>query len=308
MKSLIKEPLLHFLVLAIGIFVLHSAVSHDDADADAKRIIVDQDSLLTFIQYRTKSFEAETAKQQLESFSDEELKKVIDDYVREEALYREARSLGLNRDDYVIKRRLIQKVDYIARGFAESFNEVTDEHVRKYFEENKNDYFIDPRITFTHVFFSSELHGQNVARMLAEQKLEELQRTHANFHDASKHGERFLYGMNYVERSELFVKSHFGPEMTGQLFDVEPKQGHWYGPFMSSYGAHLVMVTQNQPGRMPSLEEIHSRVEQEAKRALTQERSKDATQQIVDSYEVDIVYEKPGKKLAMRVNAGGNNE
>jgi ribosomal protein L29 len=257
---------------------------------------------------RTKSFEPVTAKQQLESFSDEELKKVINDYVREEALYREASTLGLHRDDYVIKRRLIQKVDYIARGFAESFSEVTDEDIKKYFKENKNDYFIDPRITFTHVFFSAELHGENEARMLAEQKLEELQRTHAKFHDASKHGERFLYGMNYVERSELFVKSHFGREMTGQLFDVEPKEGHWYGPFMSSHGAHLVMVTQRQPGRMPSLEEVRSRVEQEAKRALTEERTKEATQQIVDSYEVDIVYEKPEEKLAMLVNAGGENE
>lgn len=308
MKSLFKEPLLHFLVLAIGIFVLHSAVSHDDVNADAKRIIVDQDSLMTFIQYRTKSFEPVTAKQQLESFSDEELKKVIDDYVREEALYREASTLGLHRDDYVIKRRLIQKIDFVSRGFAESFSEVTNEDIRKYFKENKNDYFIEPRITFTHVFFSAEIHGENEARMLAEQKLDELQRTHIEFHDASKHGERFLYGMNYVERSELFVESHFGPEMTNQLFDVEPNQEHWYGPFMSSHGAHLVMVTQKQPSRMPSLDEIRSRVEQEAKRALIEERSKEATQQILDSYEVDIVYEKPEEKLAILDNVGGDDE
>ena len=298
MKSLHKEPLLHFLVLAIGLFVLHSAVSHDDSDADAKRIVVDQDSLLTFIQYRTKSFEPVTAKKQLDSFTDEELKKVISDYVREEALYREARTLGLDRDDYVIKRRLIQKIDYVARGFAESFSQVTAEDIKQYFEENKNDYYIEPRITFTHVYFSAERRGVETAKTLAEQKLAELRRTKATFHDASKHGERFLYGMNYVERSELYVDSHFGSEMTKPLFTLEPKQGAWYGPFFSKHGAHLVMVTQKQAGRMPSLAEVYTRVAQEAQRAMTEERAKKATQNIVESYDIDIAYEKPKEKLA----------
>ncbi len=298
MKLLHKEPLVHFLVLAIGLFVLHSAVSHDDVDADIKRIVVDQDSLLTFIQYRTKSFEPVTAKKQLDSFTDDELKKVIDDYVREEALYREARTLGLDRDDYVIKRRLIQKIDYVARGFAESSGKATAEDIQKYFSENKNDYYIEPRITFTHVYFSAKRHGAEKAKTLAEQKLTELERTKATFHDASKHGERFLYGMNYVERSELYVDSHFGPEMTKKVFAVEPKQGSWYGPFVSTHGAHLVMVTQKQTGRMPTLAEVRTRVEQEARRAITEERAKEATQKIVESYDIDVVYEKPKEKLA----------
>lgn len=126
MKSIHKEPLLHFLMLAIGLFFLHSAVSHNDDNDDLKRIVVNQDALLSFIQYRTKSFEPVTAQKQLESLSDEALERLVADYVREEALYREARSLGLDRDDYVIKRRQIQKINYIARGFAESTGEVTE--------------------------------------------------------------------------------------------------------------------------------------------------------------------------------------
>lgn len=298
MKKLHKEPLLHFLVLAVGLFVLHSAVSHEDPDADAKRIVVDQDSLLTFIQYRTKSFEPVTAKKQLDSLSDEALQKIIDDYVREEALYREARTLGLDRDDYVIKRRLIQKVDYVARGFAESFNEVTEEDIRQYFEENKNDYYVDPRITFTHVYFSAERHGVEKANTLAEQKLEALKKTNATFNDAAKHGERFLYGMNYVERSQMYVESHFGLDMGKQVFALDPDQRQWYGPFVSTHGAHLVMVTQKQAGYMPLLAEVRTRVAQEAQRTIIAERANQATQQIVDSYNIDMVYKKPNEKLA----------
>lgn len=297
-KSLYKEPLLHFLILAIGLFYLHSIVSHDELEADQKHIVVDQESLLQFIQFRTKSFESTTAQNQLDSFSAEELDKVINDYVREEALYREAQTLGLGRNDYVIKRRLIQKVDYIARGFAESFGEVTEQDVQTYFEKNKEHYFIVPRITFTHVFYSADRHGVEKASSLAAQKLIELQQTEAGFNDASKHGERFLYGLNYVERSELFVESHFGPEMSEQLFTLAPDQNRWHGPIMSSQGAHLVMVTQKQEGRMPALNEVRARVTQEAQRAITEKRAREATQKIIEGYDIDVVYQKSTEKLA----------
>jgi hypothetical protein len=286
------------LVLAIGLFVLHSAVSHEDVDANVKRIVVDEDSLLTFIQYRTKSFESMTARKQLDSLSDQALQQLIDDYVREEALHREARALGLDRDDYVIKRRLIQKVDYVARGFAESFDRVSEDDVRDYFEKNTSDYFIKPRITFTHVFFGAERHGAAQALALAEQKLQELQMGNAGFEDAPKHGERFLYGMNYVERSESYVASHFGADMTQQVFDLEPNAKAWKGPFVSTHGAHVVMVTQTQPGRMPLLAEVRTRVSQEAQRALVAERAKQATQQIVDSYDVEVAYKRAPKSVA----------
>lgn len=297
MRSIHREPLLHFLVLALGLFVWHNTVSHGD-ESDTRRIVVDEGELLTFIQFRTKSFEPVTARQQLDALSEQELQKVIDDYVHEEALYREARTLGLDRDDYVIKRRLIQKIDYIARGFAESIDKVSDEDIREYFEQHRADYYIAPRINFTHVFYSKDTHGETGALKLAQQKLAVLNENGADFNEAPQYGERFLYGMNYAERSETFVESHFGADMARELFALQPKRGVWQGPFMSPYGAHLVMVTLKQAGRMPLLAEVRSRVELDAQRTLTAERTRQATQQIVDSYDIDIVYEKPKQKLA----------
>lgn len=298
LRVLYKEPLLHFIVLAIGLFVLHDIVSHEDENANPKQIVVDESSLLTFIQYRTKSFESATAKRQLESFTDAELKQVIADYVHEEALYREAKLLGLGKDDYVIKRRLIQKVDYVARGFAESFNQVSKDEVKKYFEENKDYYYIAPRVTFTHVFFNAEQRGLEQAKKLAQKKLAELQKSKATFSDASQHGERFIYGLNYVERPKNYIQSHFGSALTEKVFAAEPDQKQWFGPLVSEYGAHLVMLTQKQKGRMPALEEVYARVEQEAKRAIVAERAKQATQQIVDGYDIEVVYQQPNKELA----------
>lgn len=295
-RSILKEPLVHFLALSIGLFALHAAVSHEENDV--KRIVVDEDSLLSFIQYRTKSFEPVTAKQQLQSFSQTELLRVIDDYVREEALYREARTLGLGENDYVIKRRLIQKIDYVARGFAESLGQVSDQEISEFFENNKENYYRQPRITFTHVYFGFDRHGRDGARSRAERKLAELQAARVGFNDASRHGERFIYGLNYVERSELYVASHFGDALTEQVFALEPDLSSWHGPYLSDHGAHLVMVAHKQEGRMPALEEVRARVAKEAQRQLAAERAREATQQIVDGYDVDIVYRQPDAKLA----------
>ncbi len=182
---------------------------------------------------------------------------------------------------------------------------MSDNEVAAYFEANKENYFQHARLTFTHVFFGFDRHGRDGARSLAEQKLTELQTTSADFNDASKHGERFLYGLNYVERSELYVASHFGDEMTRQVFALEPDLKAWRGPFLSDHGAHLVMVAQKQAGRMPPLDEVRPRVTREAQRQKAAERAREATQQIVDSYEVDVAYQQPDEKLARVEQASG---
>lgn len=289
-KNLLRDPLLHFLVLAIGLFVLHDIVAHDE-EANARHIVVDRAVLLNFIQYRTKSFDLEVAERQLAKLTSDELDTIVNEFIREEALAREARELGLDQNDYVIKRRLVQKLDYVARGFVEAAFQVTEEDVRAYFEENRPDFYIQPRITFTHVFFSAERHGADEAEQLAATTLAQLRQSRARFEDAGQYGERFLYGLNYVDRSRILVESHFGTELTEAIFGIDPSVDDWSGPFRSDHGAHLVLVTAVQPGRNPSLDEVRPQVVQQASRALGERRAREAAQKIVDAYDVEVLYD-----------------
>jgi hypothetical protein len=291
LKSILRDPLLHFLFLAIGLFVLHEIVAHDDADANARQIVVDRDALLNFIQYRTKSFDLEVAERQLASLTSNELDQIINDFIREEAMAREARELGLDQNDYVIKRRLVQKVDYVARGFADAAFKVTEDDIRAYFDENRSDFYIQPRITFTHVFFSTERHGQETAETLAAEALTELRQSKARFEDAGQYGERFLYGLNYVDRSRILVESHLGADFTDAIFSVDAAKAQWSGPFESEHGLHLVLVTAVQPGRDPALEDVRPQVVQQASRALSERRARETAQKIVDAYDVEVVYD-----------------
>jgi hypothetical protein len=111
LKKFLREPLVHFLAIGIGLFVLFDLVAPEESNLDSKTIVVDRDALLTFVQFRSKAFNPEVAAARLDALGDAELSMLIDDYVREEALHREALALGMDQNDYVIKQRLIQSLD-----------------------------------------------------------------------------------------------------------------------------------------------------------------------------------------------------
>lgn len=293
MSRILREPLVHFLAAGIGLFVVFGIVNRDTPDDDPGVITVDRDALLTFVQYRIKAFNPVLAQEKLDELTGTELDRLIEDYVREEVLHREALALGLEDDDYVIRRRLVQKLEFITEGFAESSIAPDEAAVRRYFDAHRTDYYVEPFVTFTHVFFEAENTSAKEARAAAEAKLVELNRESTPFSDAPKHGDRFLYHVNYVERTPDYVASHFGVPMAKAIFELEPNDFVWRGPFESPYGVHLVLLTTNEPGRDAKLEEIEARVHEDWRRAAIREQTEQAISDIVSDYDVRIEYEAP---------------
>ena len=302
MKKLLKEPLIHFLVLGFGLFLLFELVSGDTGDYDDQIIRVDRDALLAFAQYRFRTFDPEVAGARLDGLSKTELETLIDDYVREEALYREALALGLDREDYIIKRRLIQSLELFTNAFVTANSEVSDADVAAYYTANRRDYYIEPFVTFTHVFFANERHGRERAQTLATAKLAELNAQQVPFSDSPRHGDRFPYHLNYVEREADIVASHFGASMAREVFSLAPGES-WQGPFESPYGAHLVMLTRRVEGRYPALAEVEARVRDDARREALDRQEDAAIQAIVDRYQVRITYQENADGGDPRVTA-----
>lgn len=303
MKTLVKEPLLYFLAAGLCLFILFDVLSpSDQGDADSQTIVVDRDALLTFIQYRTKAFDPQSAAARLDALSDEGRAQLIEEYVREEALHREALALELGRDDYVIRRRLVQTLQFIAQGFPDGAEELDDARIRRFFEEHRQDYFVAPSVTFTHVFFDAERRGRDQARSAAMATLDRLNQAGVSFSNAPQYGDRFLYQLNYVERALDYVESQFGASMAKAILNLEPDPTKWRGPFESAYGVHLVMVTGNEPGRYPSLNEVRSRVAEDLRRTAAREREEVIVRGIVDSYRVEVVDAEIGARDAVLAN------
>ncbi len=292
-RRLLSDPLTHFLLAGVALFVLFDLAAGDKAAYETKVINVDRDALLTFVQYRTRAFEPQTASARLDSMPDDELNRLIADYVREEALHREAVALGLDKNDYIIKRRMIQSVEFITDGVATVSGAISDEAVKSYFEAHRDDYYVDPLVTFTHVFIDGGRHGPDEALSAARATLAKLNNNGVAFNDAPRHGDRFPFFLNYVERDPQFVTGHFGHAMSEQLFALRPSETTWHGPFESEYGLHLVMLTSKAEGRYPELSEIEAAVRDDAERMAVAHQKDQAIQAIVDAYEVRRTFERP---------------
>jgi len=118
LSRILKEPLLHFLAFGFLLFLVFEFVASDEDEAmNSKTILVDRDTLLTFIQYQSKTFEPNLAAVRLDEMSDAELQVLVDDYVREEALHREALALSLDNEDILRYGGCITGNFKIARNF-----------------------------------------------------------------------------------------------------------------------------------------------------------------------------------------------
>ncbi|MBI1364708.1 MAG: hypothetical protein GC153_01955 [Alphaproteobacteria bacterium] len=282
-KPILKDPLTHFLVIGAVLFFIGSALK--PPPQDEKQIVVDRPALLEFIQYRSKAFEPSTAAALFDSMSPAQRKDLIDDYVREEAIYREAKSMGLEASDYVIKQRLIQKFDFLAQN-AVSDIAPSDEEVAAYFKAHRKDYYIQPSVTFTHVFFSKTNRGAEAARSAAESEAAKLNARKAPFEAAVGEGERFPFDVNYVERTYDYVESQFGADAAKAIFDPAGPFKVWRAPVVSPYGAHAVFVSKVTPGRYPALAEVRRQVAADAQRANEQAAEARIVADLVKRYKV----------------------
>ena len=278
-RKILGDPLAHFFAIGAILFLAVSLAK----PAQEEQIIADREALLSFIQYRSKAFEAQAAAAILDKMSADEHQRLADNYIREEALYREAQSLDLAEGDYVIRQRMIQKLEFIIDAVATA-SIPTDEAIAEFYEQNKQNYFQEPGATFAHVFVRSENISPGAAMRRAQQLLENLRADNARLEDATRYGDRFLFHTNYVERTYDYIKDHFGDEATKVIFSDRTPLSSWSGPVRSEYGAHLIYVTSRSPGRVPPIDEIKTTLTEDMARAARRAQTDELTQAVVEKY------------------------
>ncbi len=287
-SQLLRDPLVHFLGAGLLMFLIYDLVSPDKGDLDPKTVIVDREAMLIHVQNTSKMFDPKIAAAKLDGMSEEEREALVKDYIREEVMFREASSLGLDKEDYVMRRRVIQKLDFILDDIIEQSVSVDDDALKQYFMDNKDAYYVESIITLTHIFFDAEKHNNYDLLKLADEKKDELAKKRVIFSDAVKHGDRFHYHLNYVEKTYDFILSHFGEKMAGKVFSLTPSEENWYGPFQSQYGLHLVMISKRKKGRYSTLAEVKARVEMDYRRDEEIKRRDETVKRIIDTYNVQI--------------------
>jgi hypothetical protein len=189
----------------------------------------------------------------------DEMRKLLDGKIREEVLSREALSLGLDKDDTIVKRRLAQKMEFVMED-ASSLREPASDELRRWFARNAQRFAAPSLVTFRHLYFSPDLRGAHT-RDDAIEALQKLAGKPEQTPELQGISDRFMFQDFYAERSPDQVASTFGTNFAQALPGLAPRK--WLGPFESGLGWHLVWVESTVPGRVPAFDEIEARVKSE---------------------------------------------
>ncbi len=278
MRNPIKEPLVQFLVGGLLLYAFLNLKGSEPED-NPYTIEVSEEALLTYLQFQNKSFDTARSTQLLGSMDADHRTRLEADFIRDEILVREAENLGLNRDDEIIRRRLIQKMDFIIEGFATADQQITEQELKTFYEANQRDYTLPAEASFTHLFFSREKGGLNTAKDRAEKALTTLKA------DVTPKADRFYLHRNYIEQPHDLIEDHFGSEITSHLFGVA-QTGIWQGPLQSEYGYHLIYAQNIKPERQPLLEQVAPRVLDDLRRTKRDQAKAEAIEKLMRKYTV----------------------
>jgi hypothetical protein len=245
-SGILRAPLFHFLVFGILLFVLYSMYG-DKRQTESKEIVVSAQQIELLASLWEKQWRRPPMP--------EELTGLIESFIREEVLYREALAMGLDRDDTVVRRRLAQKIEFLAQDLA-TRGEPSEQELRTFFAEHPEIFEEPARITFSHIYINVDKHGDE-SLAVADEVLAALRAGG----DPDNLGDRFMLQKDYLRKSPSEVARHFGSQFAADVFELEP--GEWQGPVQSGYGLHLVLVESQEEPFLPPLEDVRGEVRDE---------------------------------------------
>lgn len=249
MRTLLREPLFHFLVIGAALFGLSFAFDKSEAPSD-NRIVVSQGTINTLAAtFRLRRLRAPTKA---------ELDGMIRDHVKEEIYYREALRLGLDRNDTIIRRRLRQKVEFLLQDRLSTLTP-RDGELEAFFERNKARYRLGDRISFDQVVLRRSRHGEKIAEVAGD-VLSKLNADQGP-RDFARFSELGLLPTTISKETENEISRTFGQGFARSIADLP--EGKWSGPVSSGYGLHLVRLTGREKGGLPPLNKIRDRVERD---------------------------------------------
>jgi hypothetical protein len=247
--KLLSEPLVHFLLLGAVLFGVFALVG-DRGSARAGQIVITPGHLEHLTVGFTRTWQRSPTAQELVG--------LIEDYIREEVLYREALAMGLDRDDTIVRRRLRQKLEFLTEETVETADP-SDADLQTFLQQHADAFRVEPRLAFQHVYLSRNRHG-DATDTEARELLAQLS-TGATATDTAALGDPFLLPHEFALSSRNEIAGLFGDAFATQLQHLEP--GRWGGPVESGYGLHLVYVRERVDGRVPALAEVREAVQRE---------------------------------------------
>ena len=241
---ILREPFVQFLLAGLVLFVAADAYRRTN---DIYRIQITPERVAALELSYQQQFGAPPTPAAREA--------LIGRYIDEEVLFREGLAMGLDRGDEIVRRRVVQKMQFLQQDLQPP-SEPSEQELRSWYNSHVSQYATPARVSFTHIFFSPDKGGDAGAEARAKAVLANLK---GGVTRAPERGDNF---------PDLYDYTGFGPSEAARLFGVTPlaqalftaPTGQWAGPYQSGYGWHLLFISGRRPSQTPPFEAVRDQV------------------------------------------------
>jgi hypothetical protein len=275
LRSLLRDPLLHFVAIGAALFGFFAVVDNDAQD-QSRRIVIPAEEIASLAQAMSMLYGQPP--------SEAEIYQLVEPQIREEVLYREALALGLDDNDSQIRQRLVEKMTFLTEDLIPA-QPPTDTELAEFVAENPEAFVEPARVTFDQIYFSPSQHGDALdsvaAAAVAALTVEG---------DPAAVGDSSTLPARFEDVSAAELGAELGEPFARTVFDYAA-DGSWRGPLRSVFGAHIVRVTARSEAWRPPLEAMRERVVAAYNNDRRQRANEAAYRTLRDEY--DIVVEIP---------------
>lgn len=203
---------------------------------------------------------------------DEEMKTYAEYYGGEEALQEVAETSGIDLSE--VEKDL---ETYLATNkLLEKRIEITEEEMKTYFEENKDQFAQAEQVQASHILVEDEATANEVAKKLAAgEDFAELAKEYSIDEGSSKEGGEVGY----------FGKGAMVPEFEEAAFSME--KGEISDPVKSEYGFHIIKVTDKKEAKEANYEESKEEIKSALMESKVQEEYMVWLQEKQEEYDVE---------------------
>jgi len=270
-----KEPLFHFLALSLLIFAYFAVFpSSDNNETEFREIVIGQEQIQRLREEWVQSWRRPPTEQQLNN--------LIESAIKEEVYYREAVILGLDKNDSIVRNRMVQKMQFLQ---SEELAEPTYADLQDLFKQNAAKYKPENRYSFQHVYLGQ---GDDLRSVSIYEVIERLDSGIAKPSDISR---PLSVPNTFTSVSNSKIVRQFGVGFANAISANEQANSTWFGPIVSGFGLHLVRLDQVQVSSAASLDDpqLRQRVENDWRAAQGKALEERIYTRLRENYTVQVL-------------------
>ena len=270
--KLLKEPLLHFILIGAAFFLLFKLTEDSrapDTDVGGNDITISE----ARIEHLKNTF-VNTWKR---APKQHELERIVQNYIIEEIYYRKAIEMKIDVDDTIIRRRLKQKFEFLTDGLS-SIKEPSDQELLAYIKTNQDQFATDAHYSFQQIYIRPQKHAD--LDTYIEQQLTTLQQGGSTQSDSNMLPARFTTASSNV------IRTKFGNNFLIALKTLPTDT--WTGPINSGYGVHLIHIDPHTAGQIPPLDKIRNKATKAWQSDRKQEMREALNKRLIEEHNITI--------------------